>query len=165
MKKLAKALAAVIILTMPLQVSAAMQKGKKAPAQDVWQPAKTPVGGTPWKLLETTKLNDRTGKDGIIYTKPTFPAAIKALAGKQIKVAGYMMPLDNAAKQKRFILLAYPPGCPFHMHALPNQYVEVKSLVGVPINETKVHIVTGTLQLTGYDESGIFYSLVNARVG
>jgi len=28
-----------------------------------------------------------------------------------------------------------------------------------------VHVVTGTLQLTGYDESGIFYRLVNARPG
>jgi uncharacterized protein len=165
MKFLSKALVSSLILLVSSQAGSAMQNGKKAPVQDVWQPVKTPAGGTPWKLLETTKLNDRTAKDGVIYTKPTFSPAIKALAGKQIKVAGYMMPLDSAVTQKRWVMLGYPPGCPFHMHALPNQYIEILSPAGVRTNETKVHIMTGTLQLTGYDESGIFYRLVNARAG
>jgi uncharacterized protein len=165
MKSIPKLLAAALLLTVSLQAEAAMQPGKKAPVQDVWQPAETPTGGTPWKLLETTKLNDRKGKDGVIYTKPIFPPEIKALAGKQIKVAGYMMPLDSAADQKRWVMLGYPPGCPFHMHALPNQYIEILSPAGVPTNEMKVHTMTGTLELTGDDESGIFYRLTNARIG
>ena len=76
-----------------------------------------------------------------------------------------MMPLENAARQKRFVLLAYPPGCPFHVHALPNQFVEVNSSVAVPVDDMNPIIMTGTLQLTGQDESGIFYKLVNARPG
>lgn len=164
---LASLCAVALVATLP--ASAAMQNGKRAPvpdANDVWQPAKTPPGGTSWKLLEQTKLNDRTdAKTGVIYTKPIFAAGVKALEGKTVKVAGWMMPIDNGKLQKRWIMLGYPPGCPFHMHALPNQYIEILSPAGVPVNETKVHIMTGTLKLTGFDESGIFYQLRGAKPG
>lgn len=159
------ALAAITLLAAPL--SGAMQETGRVPdpkVKDIWQPAKTPAGGIAWSMLETTKLSDRTDpKTNIIYTKPIFPPAIKALAGKPIKVAGWMMPLDNAARQKHWVLLGYPPGCPFHMHALPNQFIEVMAAEPFPVNESKVHVITGTLQLVGQDESGIFYRLVNAR--
>ena len=166
MRYFSLALAAISILVASSS-PAAMQKGNRAPdpkVADVWQPAKTPPGGTPWKLLEQTKLNDRTdSKTKIIYTKPTFPAAVKALNGKRVKVAGWMMPLDSAKKQTRWVMLGYPPGCPFHFHALPNQYIEILSPAGVLTNETKIFTMTGTMELTGYDESGIFYRLKNAR--
>jgi uncharacterized protein len=156
---------AAVLLAAPL--SGAMQQGGRVPdpkVKDIWQPAKTPPGGTGWSLLEQTKLIDRTDpKTKTIYTKPDFPAAVKALNGKQIKVAGWMMPLENAKAQKHWVMLGYPPGCPFHMHALPNQFIEIKADMPVPVNETKVHVMTGTLQLIGQDESGIFYRLVNAR--
>lgn len=161
------ALIIVAALSATVPASAAMQNGGRAPdpaVKDVWQPAKTPKGGTSWKLLEKTKLNDRTDKKtGIIYTKPIFPPAVKALNGKTITVSGWMLPLDNRKTQKRWVLLGYPPGCPFHFHALPNQFIEVLSPAGVPTNETKVFTMTGTLELTGYDESGIFYRLKNAK--
>ncbi len=145
---------------------AAMQDGGKVPVADVWQPARTPPGGTSWRLLETTKLNDRTDrKTGMISTRPIFPAVVQALAGKQIKVAGWMMPLENGARQKHFVLLGYPPGCPFHLHALPNQFIEVYSAVPVKVDEMNPTVISGTLELTGHDESGIFYRLRNARPG
>ena len=165
-----KAARAMALLPMVLMVSnpapAAMQEGGRAPAHEVWQPAKTPPGGVSWRLLETTKLNDRTDpKTRIIYTKPTFPKAVRALSGKRITVAGWMMPLENGIRQKHFVLLAYPPDCPFHMNALPNQFIEVYASVPVKVSELKPIVVTGTLQLTGQDESGIFYKLRNARPG
>jgi hypothetical protein len=130
---------------------------------DVWKPAATPPGGTSWKLLESTGETTRTDAQGFIVSKPIFPAQIKALAGKRIKVAGWMMPLSAGAKQKRFVLLGYPPGCPFHFHAAPNQFIEVFAETPFPTNETKVFVVSGVLELTGYDESGIFYRLRAAR--
>lgn len=165
--KTAASIAVAITLAGPL--FGAMQDMGRTPDPDIgdiWQPARTPPGGISWKLLEATKLDDRRdATSGIIYTKPVFPASIRALDGKQVKVAGWMMPLENAKTQKHWVLLGYPPGCPFHMHAMPNQFIEVKSAVPFPVNESKVHVVTGTLQLTGQDESGIFYRLVNARPG
>jgi len=159
------AVLAIIVLASG-SAPAAMQKGGRAPVEDVWQPARTPPGGTSWRLLETTRLNDRTDpKTRMIYTRPTFPPAVRALAGKQVKVAGWMMPLENGARQKHFVLLGYPPGCPFHMHAMPNQFIEVYAVVPVRVDEMNPTIITGTLELTGQDESGIFYRLRNARPG
>lgn len=162
MKAIAFALGTALILS-PLAAPAAMQKAGKAPVQDIWKPAATPKGGVSWTLLESTRETQRRDKSGTIYSKPVFSPNVKALAGKQIKVAGWMMPLENAAKQKRFVLLAYPPGCPFHFHAMPNQFVEILADVPVPLNERDPMVITGTLQLTGQDESGIFYRLIKAR--
>jgi len=131
--------------------------------EDVWKPAATPRGGVSWKTLEATGETTRKDSQGYILSKPKFTAAVKRFDGKRIKVAGWMMPLANGSKQKHFVLLGYPPGCPFHFHAAPNQFIEVYADTAFPTNETKVHIVSGVLELTGYDESGIFYRLRNAR--
>jgi hypothetical protein len=92
-----------------------------------------------------------------------FSPAGKALAGKQVKIAGLIMPLESAARQKPFVLLAYPPGLPFHFHAMPNQFVEVFVDAPVGVNERHPMVIEGTLQLTGMDESGILFRLVRAR--
>jgi hypothetical protein len=163
--------AALILATCALAIgpgadaqSAKQGAAARPPAtDDVWKPAATPPGGTSWKLLESTGETTRTDAQGFIVSKPVFPAQVKALAGKRIKVAGWMMPLEAGAKQKRFVLLGYPPGCPFHFHAAPNQFIEVVAETPFPTNETKVFVVSGVLELTGYDESGIFYRLRAAR--
>lgn len=150
---------ALSLTAAPAPAPAAMQDGGKAPIKDVWKPAATPKGGVSWAVLEGTKEKTRKGKDGYIYSKPLFTPAVKSLAGKRIKVAGWMTPLEKGAKQKRFVLLAYPPGCPFHFHAMPNQFIEVLADIPFPTDERKMHVVSGVLELTGQDESGIFYRL------
>lgn len=163
MKRPAAAVAALLALSLTLPATAQLLGNPpRKQVEDIWKPAATPKGGTSWKLLESTKEQQRVVND-VIYSKPVFPPAVKALAGKQIKVAGWMMPLDKAARQKRFVLLAYPPGCPFHFHAMPNQFIEILAPAGVPLNERDPMVITGTLQLTGQDESGIFYRLVGAK--
>jgi uncharacterized protein len=132
---------------------------------DIWKPATTPKGGVSWKLLESTGETTRTDAEGFIVSKPKFTPQVKALAGKRIIVAGWMMPLSAGRTQKHFVLLGYPPGCPFHFHAAPNQFVEVYADTAFPTSETRVFVVTGVLELTGYDESGIFYRLRQARPG
>jgi hypothetical protein len=160
MRKLIPLIAAAALAALPQTAShAAMQQGKKAPVEDVWKPAATPKGGVSWAVLEATKEQTRTGKDGYLYSKPLFTPAVQSLAGKRIKVAGWMKPLDTGSRQKHFVLLAYPPGCPFHFHAIPTQFIEVYADIPFPTNETKMIVVTGVLELTGQDESGIFYRM------
>ena len=159
-------LAALLLVASPANAVREGRPAPKPPVEDIWVPAATPKGGVSWKTLESTKVIDRKDpKTLIIYSKPGFPAAVKALGGKTIKISGYMTPLQNSAKQTHFVLLGYPPGCPFHMHAMPNQFVEVKSAVPFKVQTDNPTIVSGTLQLMGTDESGIFYRLVNARPG
>jgi uncharacterized protein len=148
---------ALTLLAVP--AAAAMQQGGRAPVEDVWKPAATPRGGVSWAVLESTKETTRKDDKGFIRSKPVFTPAVRALAGKRIRVAGWMMPLEPGRTQRRFVLLAYPPGCPFHFHAMPNQFIEVLAASPVPTNEVKMLTISGTLELTGQDESGIFYRL------
>jgi uncharacterized protein len=101
------------------------------PSESVWQPAPTPKGGVSWALLESTKETTRLDSNNLIRTKPLFPPAVKALAGKRIKVSGYMLPLENSDRQSHFVLLAYPPDCPFHLNPNPMQFIEVRTRVPV----------------------------------
>ena len=156
---------ATLGVAAPLATASAQAPDPKAgpPPEDIWKPAPTPKGGVAWKTLEATGEQTRRDEQGYILSKPLFTPTVKKLNGKRIKVAGWMMPLTNGAKQKHFVLLGYPPGCPFHFHAAPNQFIEVYADTAFTTNETKMFVVSGVLELTGYDESGIFYRLRKAR--
>lgn len=159
------AAAGVFTLVYPATPITAQAPDPKAgpPIEDIWKPAATPQGGVSWKTLEATGEQTRRDDQGYILSKPLFTPEVKKLSGKRIKVAGWMMPLDNGSTQKRFVLLGYPPGCPFHFHAAPNQFIEVYADTPFATDEKKVHIVSGVLELTGYNESGIFYRLRASR--
>ena len=142
-----------------------IQQGGGGAVTDIWKPAKTPAGGIPWTLLESTRVIDRHDANAMVFSRPAFPPAVTALAGKHVIVSGYMMPLDATAGQKHFVLLGYPPGCPFHLHALPNQFVEVYARTPIPLDDVNPTVLAGTLRLTGQDESGVFYTLIAAERG
>ncbi|MEM7688127.1 MAG: DUF3299 domain-containing protein [Pseudomonadota bacterium] len=156
---------AALTLATPGDRASAQAPDPKAgpPAEDIWKPAPTPKGGVAWKTLEATEETTRRDEQGYILSKPLFTPAVKKLNGKRIKVSGWMMPLDNGSTQTRFVLLGYPPGCPFHFHAAPNQFIEVLADTPFKTDEVNAHTVSGVLELTGYDESGIFYRLKAAK--
>lgn len=155
--------AAALLLLAAAAPALAFQDGGRAPVEDIWKPAPTPRGGISWQLLESTRETTRTDDQGYIRAKPLFPPAVQALAGRRVRVSGWMMPLENAARQRHFVLLAYPPGCPFHFHAGPTQFIEVKADTAFPVEIEQAITVEGVLELTGQDESGIFYRLTAAR--
>lgn len=156
-------IAALLLVPIAASGAAAMQRDNTQ--QDVWRPAATPKGGVSWAVLESTKEIARKGPDGYLRSKPSFPAQVKRLDGKRVKVAGWMDAFEPGRRQTHFLLMAYPPGCPFHFHAAPNQYIEVKASSAFPLSGDKAIVVSGVLELTGYDESGIFYVLKDARPG
>lgn len=152
-------------LSHPVSLQPINLQQQEGTIADVWQPAATPRGGVSWRLLESTRETTRKAEDGYIRSRPLFPPGVKALNGRRIKVAGFMMPLENASRQRHFVLLAYPPGCPFHTHAMPNQFIEVKADIAFPVEIEQAIVVEGVLELTGQDESGIFYRLNASRPG
>ena len=156
-------MAAVFALPLSGAPAAAFQSNGIAPVDDIWKPAATPKGGVSWKTLEATGETTRKDAQGYILSKPLFTPQVKKLAGKRIKVAGWMMPMENGAKQNYFVLLGYPPGCPFHFHAMPNQFIEVYADTPFATSGSQVIVVSGVLELTGQDESGIFYRMRKAR--
>lgn len=131
------------------------------PGEQVWTPAATPAGGTPWSVLESTKEIQRLDA-GMIYSKPAFSPAVKNLSGKRIRVNGYVMPLETKAQQGHFVLLAYPPDCPFHLNPAPNQFIEVRVTTPIAVNDN-VRTIEGTLVLGGADENGVFYQMINGK--
>ena len=148
------------VATAVTPLSAQRQAGLK-PSEQVWLAAPTPPGGTSWAVLESTKEIQRT-QMGIIYSKPDFSPKVKALAGRKIKVTGYVMPLESSAKQTHFVLLGYPPDCPFHLNPAPTQFIEVRVGKSIAMDNT-ARTIEGTLVLSGTDESGIFYKIVDGR--
>jgi hypothetical protein len=109
-----------------------------------------------WKLLaqvELVKLKDR-------YV-PQFSSNVASLDQKQVKVQGFMMPLQPGDKQTHFVLSAMPQTCSFCMPGGPEQMVEVKSKSPVTYGFEPV-TVSGKLMVLKEDPTGVFYRLVDA---
>jgi hypothetical protein len=109
-----------------------------------------------WKLLaqvELVKLKDR-------YV-PQFSAGVASLDQKQVKVQGFMMPLQPGDKQTHFVLSAMPQTCSFCMPGGPEQMVEVKSKTPVKYGFEPVTL-SGKLMVLKEDPTGVFYRLVDA---
>jgi hypothetical protein len=109
-----------------------------------------------WKTLEKVQLIKQ--KDRYV---PQFDAGIAALDQKQVKVQGFMMPLQAGEKQSHFVLSAMPQTCSFCMPGGPEQMVEVKSKTPLKYTMDAV-IVSGKFVVLKEDPTGVFYRLVDA---
>jgi hypothetical protein len=105
------------------------------------------------------------GQAGIVKQQdrfvPQFPKEVVALDQKQVKLQGFMMPLDAAAKQQRFLLTAVPSDCGFCMPGGPEQLVEVQAKSGMKYVLDAI-VVSGKLALLRDDANGLFYRLTEA---
>lgn len=109
-----------------------------------------------WRLfaqVELVKLKDR-------YV-PQFSSGVTALDKKEVKVQGFMMPLEMGDKQTHFILAAMPQTCAFCMPGGPESMVEVKTKQPVKYTFEPL-ILTGKLEVLKDDPTGVFYRLTNA---
>lgn len=116
-------------------------------------------GAVPWSLLSKTAIRRIEGK-----LAPDFPAALKPLNGKAVKVQGYLLPLEAGQAHRRFLLSAWSPSCPFCLTAGPEAMVEVQAKSAVKYSLDPV-VVRGRLELLPDDASGMFYRLVDAEPG
>lgn len=100
--------------------------------------------------------DDTPGKFEVVFSKD-----VKKLDGKAIKVAGFMMPIEQRETHKRFMLSAVPPGCPFCLPGGPNSIIEV--FPKTPMKYTTDAIVmNGTMSLLKDDPSGFYYRMIEA---
>lgn len=109
-----------------------------------------------WRLLaqvELVKLKDR-------YV-PQFSSGVAALDKKEVKVQGFMMPLEMGDKQSHFILSAMPQSCSFCMPGGPESLVEVKSKKPVTYGFEAI-VLSGKLEVLKDDPTGVFYRLTDA---
>jgi hypothetical protein len=110
-----------------------------------------------WKLLaqvELVKMKDRFVAQ--------FSSDVAALDQKQVKVQGFMVPLEMGDKQTYFILAATPQSCAFCMPGGPEQLVEVRTTTPVKYTFDPV-VLTGKLAVLKDDPTGVYYRLTDAQ--
>jgi len=109
-----------------------------------------------WKTLaEVTPVRE---KDRFV---PQFSKGVSALDKKDVKLQGFMMPLDMGEKQKRFLLTAMPPSCAFCLPGGPDQLVEVVAKNPVKYGFDPI-VVTGKFVVLKDDPMGLYYRLTDA---
>ena len=110
----------------------------------------------PWETLGKVSLVKQADR-----FVPVFPKELAALDKTQVKLQGFMMPLEAAAKQKRFLLSALPSDCGFCMSSGPDQLVEVQAKQGFTYVLDPI-TVSGRLVLLRDDAGGLLYRLTDA---
>lgn len=160
------ALVALLLVASGLQAQTKFGAQPGAPAQAApGAPGQPPADFKPlperkdvvsWKLLaqvELVKLKDRY--------QPQFAAGVEALNAKEVKIQGFMMPLQMGDKQSHFILSAMPQSCSFCMPGGPEQLVEVKTRRPIAFGFEPV-VLSGKLSVLKDDPAGVFYRLTDA---
>ena len=109
-----------------------------------------------WKLLQQVELVKQ--KDRYV---PQFSKDVAALDQKEVKVQGFMMPLQVGDKQSHFVLSAMPQSCAFCLPAGPEGMVEVKTKTPVKYTFEAV-VVSGKLSVLKDDPTGVFYRIIDA---
>lgn len=123
--------------------------------------AKLPQGHTPlWTTLRTTKI---TIDDAHGVFLAAHPPAVKALVGRTITLAGFVMPLDAATRGTHFLLSKYTPVCAFCPPGEPNEVVEVQTARPIDYSGSLVN-VTGRFSLENNGDNGLFFKLLGATV-
>jgi hypothetical protein len=149
-----KALLLGIALALPLVSPAQGQHNPMDPNAAKPLPERKDV--VSWKTLaqvELVKVKDR-------YF-PQYAKDVSALDQKQVKLQGFMMPLQTGDKQTHFVLSAMPTTCSFCLPGGPESLVEVKTKAAVKYTFDPV-VLTGKLSVLKDDPRGVFYTLTDA---
>lgn len=128
--------------------------GGGAGAQPLVSPPLPVVPGTvPWELLgqvKTVRVKDRF--------LPEFPASVRKLDKQEVKLVGFMMPLQTGEKQSHFLLTVTSQTCAFCIPAGPEGIVEVKAKTPVKVTFDPI-VVAGRLEVLRDDPMGVYYRL------
>jgi uncharacterized protein len=113
-------------------------------------------GVVSWKTLAEVKPVKQ--QDRFV---PQFSRDITALDKKEVKLQGFMMPLDMGERQKRFLLVAMPPSCSFCLPGGPDQVIEVVAKTPVKYGFDPI-VVSGRFAVLRDDPMGLYYRLTDA---
>lgn len=115
-------------------------------------------GVLPWRTLaDGVRLHERNGVYELIINNN-----VKTLNGQQVKLQGFMLPLEQAEKQQHFLLTAAPPTCFFCLPGGAESIVEVKCEKPVAFSLDPV-VMSGTLEVLKNDELGLVYRMSRAK--
>ena len=115
------------------------------------------AGVVSWRTLAQVQPVKRNG-----MMVPEFSKEILGLDRKDVRVQGFIIPLDVGDKQKRFLLSAVPPHCPFCLPAGPDAIVEVVAKTPVKYGFEPI-VCAGRFEVLKDDPSGVLYRLIEAE--
>jgi hypothetical protein len=115
------------------------------------------AGVVPWKTLAQVEPV-KEGKKIV----PRFSADILSLDQKDVRVYGFMIPLEMTEQQQHFLLSAVPPHCPFCMPAGPDAIVEVKAKKPVTYGFEPI-VIAGRFSVLKDDPAGVLYRMTDAE--
>jgi hypothetical protein len=143
---------------MPGGKDMSMSPGRieQIPSGPALKPLAELKGVVSWKTLAEVQTVKRQDK-----FVPQFSNAISALDKKEVKLQGFMMPLEMGDKQKRFILTSMPPSCAFCLPGGPDQLVEIQAKSPVKYGFEPI-VVSGKLAVLKDDPMGLYYRLTDA---
>jgi hypothetical protein len=110
-------------------------------------------GVVPWSTLAKVEPVKRDGR-----MVPAFDTEILGLDQHEIRIQGFILPMDLGDKQRHFLIPAVPPHCSFCLPAGPDAVVEV--LASKPLTygfETAV--LEGKLAVLKNDPDGLLYRM------
>jgi len=130
--------------------------GSRPPGPDHSRSLLEAPGVVSWYTLSKVSFVQRGGKPAL-----RFGAGIQALDGKEVKLRGYITPLQLGTGQTHFLLSTKPPSCAFCAPAGPDEMVEVfsKNSVGYSLEPVTV---AGRFTLLENDPGGLFYRMADA---
>jgi uncharacterized protein len=132
--------------------------GSAAGAQPLVSPPLPVVPGTvPWDLLgqvKTVRVKDKF--------LPEFPPAVRKLDRQDVKIVGFMLPLQTGERQSHFLLTVTSQTCAFCVPAGPEGIVEVKTKAPVRVTFDPV-VIAGRLEVLRDDPLGVYYRLTEGE--
>jgi hypothetical protein len=93
---------------------------------------------------------------------PRFSRDVMGLDKKDVRVQGFIIPLDMGDKQQHFLLSAVPPHCPFCLPAGPDAIVEVRAKKPLPYGFEPI-VVAGRFAVLKDDPAGVLYRMTEAE--
>lgn len=120
------------------------------------QPLPEIKGVVSWETL--AKVKQIKVKDRIL---PEFSKEIMAMNEKEVKVQGFMTPLEPGEKQKHFLISLTSQSCSFCLPAGPEGVIEVKTKTPVKYTFEPV-IISGKMSIMKDDPMGLYYRLTDA---
>lgn len=94
---------------------------------------------------------------------PQFSRDIMGLDKRDVRIQGFIIPLDMGDKQKHFLLSAVPPHCPFCMPAGPDTIVEVLAKKPLAYGFEPI-VVAGRFAVLKDDPAGVLYRMTDAEL-
>ena len=121
-----------------------------------------PKGSSAGILSATSKSGPRSIAPLQAMFHTDYSPEVKALDGQEVKLMGFIYPLEGGLEHERFLLTAWPPSCPFCLPAGPSQMVEVFCQEPVEFTEGAI-LMAGRFELLKDDPSGMYYRMQGAE--